>query len=141
MDAVADTDGGFRDIYARAGGITTLVSGDTDGMFDIEGPDISSDGTRACFATAESLDPTADMDGGKDDLYVRSGGVTSLVSGGGNGAFHVDECSISGDGTRVVFSTEESLDPLNDTDGTKARRLSVGRRPANACLAPGQWRL
>ena len=117
LDFVADTDAQL-DVYQRSGGVTTLVSGDADGSFPAEFAGASSDGTRVFFETNESLDPVADTDGGEEDVYQRSGGVTTLVSGNGDDA--TTDASFAGassDGTRVLFSTREALDPVADTDG------------------------
>ncbi len=111
-----DTDGVF-DIYERTGGTTNLVStgpsggnGASDAFFD----GTSTDGTKVFFDTAEQLVP-ADTDS-SIDLYQRSGGTTTLLSTGptgGNGAFDVTWDGASQDGSRVFFETNE---PLVGTD-------------------------
>ena len=68
--------------------------------------------------TSESL-VSADTDAFQD-VYERSGGVTTLVStgpNGGNGAFHASSfiSSVSDDGSRILFETSESL-VSGDTD-------------------------
>ena len=118
----ADTDG-LGDVYERSGGQTTLVSapgvgasGSTNNHIGFGG--ISSDGTRVFLNAYENL-VGSDTDG-LSDVYERSGGQTTLISGPGfarNGpagsAVFVDASS---DGTRVFFVTEENL-VGGDTDG------------------------
>ncbi len=102
-----------RDVYERSGGTTTLVSAgqiNGNGTFDADFNGISSDGTRAFFATAEKL-VSADTDSARD-IYQRSGGTTTLVSAGqinGNGAVDVDFYSVTADGLGVFFGTLEKL--------------------------------
>jgi hypothetical protein len=70
----------------------------------------SSDGSRVFFTTGESL-VSADTDTALD-VYERSGGQTTLVSTGptgGNGAALATLAGASADGSRVWFSTAESL--------------------------------
>ncbi|MGH2978363.1 MAG: hypothetical protein ACRDLQ_01840, partial [Solirubrobacterales bacterium] len=113
-----DTDAGF-DVYERHGGTTSLVStgpSGGNGAFDVFFADSSADGTRAVFETDERLTP-ADTDS-SFDVYERAGGTTTLVStgpSGGNGPPDVIFQTISRDGTRVFFETEEQL-VSSDTD-------------------------
>ena len=68
--------------------------------------------------TGLQLDP-ADTDS-RNDVYERSAGTAKLVStgpAGGNGAFDPTYRGASADGTRVFFTTDESL-VLADTDTT-----------------------
>jgi hypothetical protein len=67
----------------------------------------SEDGMHAFFETNESL-VSADTDGSQD-VYERSGLSTTLVSAGGNGAYPANFARASADGTRVFFTTRESL--------------------------------
>ena len=88
----SDTDS-FYDIYERVGNTTSLVStgpsggnGPSDAFFD----GVSDDGSKIFFDTDEQLVP-ADTDN-SIDVYMRSGGTTTLIStgsAGGNGAFDV----------------------------------------------------
>ena len=109
----ADTDG-FYDIYKREGGAYELISIGPDGgnapftfpLFQAA----SADGSRAFFVTEESL-LAADTDG-KNDVYERSGGVTTLLSigpTGGNAETGAFFSGINADGTRVFFGTTEAL--------------------------------
>jgi hypothetical protein len=120
-----DTDGSF-DVYERTGGATSRVSKGAingNGAFEAFFDATSADGARAFFETDEKLQST-DTDS-QVDVYERSGGSTSQVSigqgGTGNGAFGVFFNAISAGGTKVFFTTEESLVPA-DTDNC----LSVG---------------
>ena len=125
----SDTDA-FRDIYQRSGGTTTHVSIGPDGgngnwpaLFG----GISLDGSRAFFETRESL-VAGDTDGLCPDtsepplyilpcfdVYERTGGNTTWLSSGGNGAHNASFAAISQEGGRVFFSTTEALLP-SDTD-------------------------
>ena len=115
----SDTDA-FYDIYERVGNTTSLVStgpsggnGASDAFFD----GVSDDGSKILFDTDERLVP-ADTDN-SIDVYMRSGGTTTLVStgpAGGNGAFDVTFDGISRDGGHVFFETDEAL-VAGDTDG------------------------
>ena len=80
----ADTDSAY-DIYERSGGTTTLIS---TGPQDIPGSGgdsfyaaSSPDGTRVYFTTNKQL--VASDTNSYQDVYERSGGSTTLVSGGG----------------------------------------------------------
>jgi hypothetical protein len=111
------------DIYDRFGGSTTYISdgaGATgDGPYDAFLDAISSDGTKVFFTTSESL-VAADTDNcfgsGCDDVYQRSGGVTTLVSAGGNGAFNAVFVGGSSDGSKVFFETDEAIPGTGDAD-------------------------
>jgi hypothetical protein len=108
----SDTDSSF-DIYERVGNTTTLVStgpsggnGPNDAFFD----GVSDDGSRVFFDTDEALVP-ADTDAAID-VYMRSGGTTTLITtgpAGGNGAFDVTFDGMSRDGSHVFFDTDEAL--------------------------------
>jgi Tol biopolymer transport system component len=69
------------------------------------------------FETDEALNPAADKDA-EQDVYVRSGGTTELVSTGPesrNGPAPVSFQWASPDGSVTIFSTTEALTP-QDTD-------------------------
>jgi hypothetical protein len=110
----ADTDG-LRDVYERSGGVTTLLSqpgaGATppDANADFQGS--TPDGSKVFFETHENL-VTADTDG-LQDVYERSGGVTTLLSVEGSGAFgplqDVNFVGTSDDGNTVFMDTDESF--------------------------------
>jgi hypothetical protein len=116
--AGADSDSSI-DLYERSGGSTALVStGATggSGAFDVHFAGASDDGTHVLFTTKEAL-VVSDTDG-RLDIYERSGGSTTLVSTGvtgGNGAFDAYLADASADGSRVFFTTDESL-VASDTD-------------------------
>lgn len=108
----ADTDTRM-DIYERSGGTTTLLStgpAGGNGAFNASFSANSADGTRVFFRTSEQL-VSSDTDT-TQDLYERFNGTTTLLStgpAGGNGTFQVIFNAISQDGSRVLFSTAESL--------------------------------
>ena len=80
---------------------------------------ISSDGQTVFFETTESL-VASDTDA-VQDIYARSGGTTTLVStgpNGGNGGLPATFDSAIADGSRVFFSTDESL-VAADTDSSQ----------------------
>ncbi len=71
----------------------------------------SSDGTRALLETTESL-TADDTDGGLNDVYLRSGNITTLVSqplSAGDDTSGVGVRSISLDGTRVILETAQKM--------------------------------
>ncbi|HEX8052392.1 MAG TPA: hypothetical protein VF517_05320 [Thermoleophilaceae bacterium] len=117
--SAADTDSDY-DLYERSRGQTTLITtGPTD-----PGPlpwyelaHISPDGSRVIFGTSADLVPE-DTDGERD-LYMRSNGVTTLLSAspaGSSGPHGHYFVGASLDGTRVFEGTDEAL-VSNDTDG------------------------
>ena len=113
-DALVPGDTDFRtDVYERAAGITRLLStGPTGGnsAFDASFGGASGDGLRVFFATSERLVP-GDTDNARD-VYLRSGGATTLVSTGltgGNGNADADITGASEDGTLAFFVTSEQL--------------------------------
>jgi hypothetical protein len=114
----SDTDT-TRDVYERSGGTTKRVSAgqiNGNGLFGASFAGASADGTRVFFVTFEQLVP-GDTDSAMD-VYERSGGVTTLVSGGqinGNGNFAAGYVGASADGTRVFFISPEPL-VASDTD-------------------------
>ncbi len=115
-----DTDN-VTDLYERFGGVTRHVSaGGNSNSFGVLFGGTSADGTRVFFSTNEAL-ISSDTDS-VSDVYQRSGTTTTRVSvgtvngNGGIGAFFTDA---SDDGTRVLFTTRESLvsaDTDNATD-------------------------
>jgi hypothetical protein len=108
-----DTDASV-DIYERSGGTTTLVStgpAGGNGSFDASFQGSRVNGGRVFFDTAESLVPSdTDL---QVDVYEHSGGATTLVSGGGNGAFAANYSDASADGSRAFFYTAEPLVPAD----------------------------
>ena len=117
----SDTDSSL-DVYERAGGSTTLVSTGPSGGAGDAGAElmaISSNGQTVFFETTESL-VASDTDA-VQDIYARSGGTTTLVStgpNGGNGDLPATFDSAIADGSRVFFSTDESL-VAADTDSSQ----------------------
>lgn len=111
-----DNDSGRTDVYMRSGGVTSLLSGPT-GIADPDSDDAlfvgaSADGTRVFFQTTQRL-TADDNDTGRQDVYERSGGVTTLVSGPTGVAdpdtAQADFSGASKDGSRVFFRTTQKL--------------------------------
>jgi hypothetical protein len=132
-----DTDADV-DVYDSAGTTALVSTGPTGGNGPIDAffADVSDDGARAFFATAESL-VAADTDT-VTDVYERAGGTTSVVSrgsGGGNGPFSASFAAASADGATVIFTTSEQLG-AGDTDSVAdvyaARALNGYVRPKGA---------
>ena len=107
-----DTDDYF-DVYERSSGTTTLLSigpGGGNGAYAGKFAGANSDGTHVFFRTQEPL--TAGDTDDEWDLYERSSSSTALVStgpNGGNGRHPARFAGTSADGSRVFFTTRESL--------------------------------
>ena len=105
------------DVYTRAGGVTSIASDRPSG--DASTPAtfraLSGDGDIVVFTTAESLVPN-DGDNAVD-VYTRAGGVTAIVSDRASGDANIPATfrALSGDGSRVIFVTAESL-AFTDSD-------------------------
>jgi hypothetical protein len=115
----SDTDN-VIDVYERAGGVTTQITtgnGNDDTVNDSFFLGVSTDGTKVFFSSYDQL-ATTDTDGSKRDVYVRSGGVTTQISTGGNGAFGADFDGMTPDGSHIYFHTDEKL-AGTDTDSTR----------------------
>jgi hypothetical protein len=127
--AAGDTDSS-QDVYQRQAGVTTLVSAgqiNGNGAFNTGFEGASADGSRVFFSTDEKLINTDNTDSA-EDIYQRSGGVTTLVSSGvvnGNGAFPVTFRDASADGSRVYFHTDEQL-VAADTDASQDTYQATG---------------
>jgi Tol biopolymer transport system component len=112
----SDTDTAL-DLYARdlPNGPTTLVSqgdpscapcGNSNSSPAVFAGS-STNGSKVFFETDEGL-VTGDTDG-SNDLYQRTGGVTTLISGGTLPGFPANFMASSDDGAHVFFITAESL--------------------------------
>lgn len=121
LDSTADSDE-KQDVYRRSGGATTLVSagesgfGNEDKAASFNRAAGSGGSETAIFSTREKL-TAADTDSFQD-VYARTGGATVLVSTGpegGNGEFDALFAGVSGDGSKVFFTTSEPL-VAQDTD-------------------------
>ena len=89
------------------------------GAFDASFRATSESGARVFFQTAESL-AAPDSDASVD-VYERSAGVTSRVSGGlsgGNGAFDASFAAASRDGSKLFLASSERL-VSGDTDSSQ----------------------
>ena len=132
----ADKDN-FKDIYQRAGTITSLVSFGPFGgnrPFNADYAGATPDGTHIYFTTDERL-VQQDTDSTRD-VYERTAGTTVLVSRGstGGGDVTADFAAASADGSRVIFTTAEALQ-AGDTDGTSDIYARAGG--ATTLLTPG----
>jgi hypothetical protein len=111
---------GCDDVYMRSGGTTTWVSNGGSANEPASFAGASADGSRIFFETAESLGG-GDSDG-RIDVYEYAGGSPTLVSGttggAGNGAFDAFFEGASADGSKVFFSTAQSLDGATDSDSS-----------------------
>jgi hypothetical protein len=108
-----DTDGsGGADLYRRSGGQTSLVSTGPGGSGPgfVSAIAVSGDGTRAVFFTRDPLLP-ADDDGGSNDIYLRAGGTTILVSDGAgpDDSGRLGRVEVSEDARRIFFETSQRL--------------------------------
>jgi Tol biopolymer transport system component len=116
-----DTDEG-QDVYAWSGAAPALVStgaGGGNGGADATYEGTTADGSAAFFETSEVL-ASGDEDG-TGDVYMRSGGGTSLVSTGptdGPAGSPANFEKASSDGAAVVFATAEKL-TIQDTDSKR----------------------
>jgi Ca2+-binding RTX toxin-like protein len=103
------------DVYLRAGGQTTLLSGGSE-LRDAQFRGASPDLARVLFDSLEALVP-GDTDTARD-VYEAAGGALHLVSTSataGNGAFTVFNSDRSSDASAVLFATDETMVPA-DTD-------------------------
>jgi hypothetical protein len=147
----ANDEDNSQDVYERAGSTTTLISTGSEGPeggngpFDASFAGISGDGSRVFFNTSERLVPE-DQDS-SSDIYVRSGGVTELVSTGpegGNGAFDPVLAGVSHDGEHAFFTTEERMTEgdvdaeldVYERSGSTTRLVSVGNLTALGPATP-----
>jgi Tol biopolymer transport system component len=104
---------GANDVYRRADGTTTLVSGGVD-------PEPASfaaapgDSSRIFFVTAEPLVGGADSNGA-NDIYMWEGGAPELITSGNccDSTFG----AVTSDAETVIFTTTESL-AAADSDGS-----------------------
>ena len=132
----ADTDTQL-DVYERANGETTLLStGPNDGDFYSEYAGDSDDGTAVFFETNAPL-ASADTDE-MQDVYVRAGGQTTLLStgpAGGNGEFEAYFHDDSADGAEIVFETAESLVSA-DTDAEPDLYVRAGGQTTLVSTGP-----
>lgn len=116
----ADTDAQI-DVYERFAGATTLVSTGTGNFNTSTGSFFladSPDGSKVFFSSYDPL-VAGDTDGGFRDVYLRSGGVTTQISTGGNGSFGADFDAATPDASRAYFHTDEKLTPGTDTDAVR----------------------
>src|SRR3954451_21394812 len=141
-----DTDSAV-DVYIRRGSKLELASGPAPGAPDsgasgVQVRGVSADGSTVVFFTTDALSPD-DTDDGAIDVYEHSGGVTRLVSKPEDGvpppfipfAFYSPLVSISADGRRVAFATDQQL-VTDDTDFSQDVYV-YDRETGNVMLASG----
>lgn len=112
-----DTDGAI-DLYLRSsGGAFTLISTGGIGLFDVTFGGSANDASRVFFHTSEQLE-AGDTDSFQDVYEFQAGSVTRASVGpdGGNGSFNASFNGTSQDGSRVFFSTNETLIAFPDSD-------------------------
>jgi hypothetical protein len=142
-----DDNDATADIYERRGDSTVLVSGvpgavrvDLGLVFD----QLSLDGSRATFATAQALLPE-DADAAFD-VYQRDAGGLRLLTPGAAGGPDARYAGASLDGSVVFFSTTEPLaatdqdgvgDDLYARAGLELRHLSVAQAGPTSAGAIG----
>ena len=122
----ADTDT-VTDLYERNGATLTLISGPDAGQpFAIAAfGGATADGSTVWFTTNKSLLP-ADTDG-FSDVYERSGGTLTRISGNGIGS-GTGFAGASADGTHVYFVSDKAL----PTTAVVAPRSGGGPRAVGA---------
>jgi hypothetical protein len=131
----ADLDGGYDDVYERFAGQVRLVSTgpasenghkSSPQFFKSFGLAVSPDGSRIFWETNEKLTADDRFDGCNDgctDIYERSGGTTTLITGGPQETIASTEVPgqssirlAAPGGGRVIFETLQNL-VSSDTDG------------------------
>ncbi|MBY0260554.1 Hint domain-containing protein, partial [Methylobacterium sp.] len=122
----SDTNGS-TDVFVKdlGTGTTTRVSTDSTGAQSTGGnslaPSISADGTRVAFSSTASNLVAGDTNG-QQDVFVKDLGTGTITrvstdSAGAEGDGTSANSSISGDGTRVAFSSTASNLVAGDTNG------------------------
>jgi Tol biopolymer transport system component len=107
-----DTDT-MPDVYERSSGVTTLISTGPEGgngSHSSAFSQASNDGSHVFFVTAEPL--VEEDEDESADIYLRSGGETTLVSTGpvgGSVSFSAGLHGVSADGSQAFFVTRERL--------------------------------
>lgn len=107
------------DVYARSGGITTLVTPGSP-EFDASFAGASSDVSHVFYVTSQAL-PPADLDV-HPDVYEWSGGApeqisTSEEAEAGNGSFTPHLSAVSEAGAYAFFTTQETLTEDDNAPG------------------------
>ena len=153
----ADADSTQNDVYERTGGSTTLVSTGTLASGERAAFEAASvDGLHVFFSTTGRLESN-DNDSLRNDVYERFGGSTTLVSTGPGETSTFSTCTstsgpaiggpcpvlVSIDGSRVFFSTHESLAAgdsgyldIYERSGGVTRLVSTGPTDANSASTP-----
>jgi hypothetical protein len=139
--AAGDSDAS-QDVYDWSAGTATRAStgaGGGNGEHNALYEGSSADGAEVFFATGEQLS-AADMDSAQD-VYVRRGGETELVSEGGNGNLPTSLSWVSPDGGTAILSSAEPLTAEDEdtSEDVYARELPGGpttlvSRPGPTCV-------
>ncbi len=144
--ALAEDSDESQDVYDWSGGTATRVStgegggnGEHNALF--EGG--SAEGTAVLFATSESL--AVEDDDEAQDVYVRQGGETELVSEGdppcqpgcGNGELPASLAWVSAAGTTAVLSTAEPLVAADEDSRADVYARALPGGPTTLVSAPG----
>jgi hypothetical protein len=144
-----DTDAS-QDVYQRSAGTTTLVSLGEEGRGNLASPASFESSPRlgasvAIFTTDEQLTPN-DEDASQD-VYKRSGGVTTLLSAGpqDGGEFAAGFAFASDDASLVFFSSAEAIvagDQDSSPDiylrkGSETTLVSGGQVGGNGAFSAG----
>lgn len=137
----------FQDVYDWSGGTATRVStgaGGGNGELNALLEGSSANGAAVFFATSESL-TAADTDNAQD-VYVRRGGETELVSAGdpscqlsgcGSGELPASLAWVSAAGTTAVVSTAEPLTAEDEDSRADVYARALPGGPTTLVSAPG----
>jgi hypothetical protein len=134
-----DDDNGRRDIYERFNGQTSLISTGpttTNALVEAIWGGNTPDGASVFFTTEEKL-VSSDTDSARD-VYERTGSTTKHIStgpNGGNGAPQAFFDAASIDGSRVFFTTAESL-VSSDTDTFRDIYQRAGATTTHVSIGP-----
>ncbi len=113
----SDDDASLRDIYRRNGSTTTLISdGDDESPSDAFFEEASADGSRVFFTTGQTM-TSDDEDSGAQDVYMRKGSNTTLISDGADGAVSANYADSALNGRAVFIRSQEALTSDDDDPG------------------------
>jgi hypothetical protein len=128
-----DSDVEARDVYARAGGATALVtpgSADLDATFDRASPD----GSTVFFSTKEALG--GGDSGEKLDVYARDNLLAVELLTPGSPAFDSTFLGAAADLSVVFYATAQKLSPADQDSISDIYRQPVGGAPGVVSTGP-----